>query len=103
MARVLTLRSAMKKLGHASIDYLKIDIEGAQFEVIKSAIRDKVSFKILAVEIDQPSLLSRAVDLLARLDAAGYELIDIDGWNFLLVHRGLLHEDQERRAFAAAT
>jgi FkbM family methyltransferase len=97
MARVLTLHSAMEKLGHASIDYLKIDIEGAQFEVLKSAIRDKVSFKVLAVEIDQPSLLSHAVDLLARLDAAGYELIDIDGWNFLFVRRDLLQDDWERR------
>jgi FkbM family methyltransferase len=90
MAPVFTLRSAMKKLGHSSIDYLKIDIEGAQFEVLKSAIRDKVSFKVLVVEIDQPSLLTQAVDLLARLDAFGYELIDIDGWNFLFVQRSLL-------------
>jgi FkbM family methyltransferase len=90
VAPVATLASVMKRLNHASIDYLKIDIEGAQFEVLRSAIRDRISFKVLGVEIDQPSMLSHAIDLLARLDLFGYELIDIDGWNFLFVERSLL-------------
>ena len=60
--------------------------------MLKSALRDRASFKVLGVEIDQPSLLSRAVDLLGRLDEAGYDLIDIDGWNFVFVRRDLLPE-----------
>jgi FkbM family methyltransferase len=101
MAKVITLRSAIKMLGHHLIDYLKMDIEGAQFEVLKSALRDRVPFRILGVEIDQPSMLSRAVDLLKRLDAAGYELIDIDGWNFLFIARRNLEEKILRHASSA--
>src|SRR3954454_19148936 len=48
-----TVQNFMREFGHTSIDFLKLEIEGAEYEVIDSIIRDKPDIKIIAVEFDE--------------------------------------------------
>jgi len=48
--QVRTLLSVMRELGHDRIDLLKLDIEGAEYDVIENLIREKVDVRQLLVE-----------------------------------------------------
>ena len=47
------LSSIMEDLGHSSIDLLKLDIEGAEYEVINSIWEDKLNIRAIAIEFDE--------------------------------------------------
>lgn len=47
---VKSLRSIMSELGHERIDVLKMDIEGAEYEVIESMAQEKIRPKQILVE-----------------------------------------------------
>lgn len=47
---VYTLERIMKKLGHQKIDILKLDIEGAEYKVIKNILNRKVNIDQILVE-----------------------------------------------------
>ncbi|MFD2082501.1 FkbM family methyltransferase [Actinopolymorpha cephalotaxi] len=81
-APVKTVRSLMTELRDDHIDLLKMDIEGAEYEVIESLLRDGISPSVVCVEFDQPQPLKRTVRAAAQLRAAGYTLAKIDGWNY---------------------
>lgn len=86
VARCRSLAAVMKELGHDRIDLLKLDIEGAQHEVLRAALRDGIRPKVICVEFDQPDTVLRMYGSYARLRRAGYRLAVLDGWNltFLL-------------------
>lgn len=44
------MKSLMNLLKHDKIDFLKLDIEGAEFEVLEDIIKDKVDIKTIYVE-----------------------------------------------------
>jgi hypothetical protein len=46
----MRLSTAMKLQGHARIDLLKMDIEGAEYEVIEEIVREKIPVQQLLVE-----------------------------------------------------
>jgi FkbM family methyltransferase len=47
---VMRLSTAMKLQGHARIDVLKMDIEGAEYAVIEEIVHEKISVRQLLVE-----------------------------------------------------
>ncbi len=47
------LSSLMKKLNHTSVDLLKMEIEGAEYTVIKTIVEDKPDIKMILVEFDE--------------------------------------------------
>lgn len=49
--QVYTLKSIMKKLGHNKIDILKLDIEGAEYKVIKDIMDCKINIDQILVEV----------------------------------------------------
>jgi FkbM family methyltransferase len=49
-AQCLTIQDAMRLLGHHKIDLLKMDIEGAEYEVIDSILNHQIEVGILLVE-----------------------------------------------------
>jgi FkbM family methyltransferase len=55
-ARVDSLKNIMKLNGHNYIDLLKIDIEGAEYNVINSMIEDGISPRLLCVEYDEGNI-----------------------------------------------
>jgi FkbM family methyltransferase len=84
-ARCRSVSSLMAELGHNRIDLLKLDIEGAEYEVLRSLLAGTVRPAVVCVELHRVEHLRRARVLLA-LRRAGYALIAVDGWNltFLL-------------------
>ena len=75
---------------------LKIDIEGAEYEVIKSILHDKVPIKVICVEFDEAvhplddKYLLRIKSSLKALFRAGYTMIDYDNnHNYTLMRKDI--------------
>jgi FkbM family methyltransferase len=85
-ARCMSLGSLMESLGHTYVDILKMDIEGAEFEVLETILADPGRVGVICVEFDQPApvlSIRRMIDRLARAD---FVLTAIDHFNFTLVN-----------------
>jgi len=77
----------MKQLGHDRVDLLKIDVEGAEYEVLKSVLRGEVKPQVLCVEYDQPAAFWRMHRCVMDLKRSGYGLVSIDEFNYTFVRR----------------
>jgi FkbM family methyltransferase len=84
-AQCRSVSSIMKMLGHTRITILKLDIEGAQFEVLENVIADRIPIDVICAEFDQPSPIGTTLRMLSVLRRAGYGIVNIDGLNFTLV------------------
>jgi len=84
------LSSIMSELGHEHIHLLKMDIEGAEYEVLEDMMQQGISPKVLCVEFDQPFPVRRHIRMLHRLTASGYCLVAVDRWNYTFIHRSLV-------------
>lgn len=72
------LKSIMNECGHSSIDLLKMDIEGSEFEVMENILDENVEFTQLCVEVHDRFLKDGDIKLkniLSKLSEAGYVLI----------------------------
>lgn len=84
-----TLPSLMAELGHDSVDLVKLDIEGAEHEVIRSMLAAGILPPVLCFEIDQPVGAFRFWRTIRRVQGRGYDLVSVDGWNFTFIRRGV--------------
>jgi len=84
-AEVLTLASAMALIGDARVDLLKLDIEGAEHEVIANIVRHDVRPGAICLEFDPPCSLRRMRKTTALLRDAGYTLQRTENWNCTFV------------------
>lgn len=81
IAKVDRLSNIMLRLNHEYIDLLKIDIEGAEYNVIESILEDQVKIKVLCVEFDEAfhsldnNYMVRIKDSIAKLTEHGYKVI----------------------------
>jgi FkbM family methyltransferase len=87
-ARVRTLASLMQEFGHTSLDLLKLDIEGAEIEVLESMDRDQIRPSVICVEFDQPRPIVDTLRAIRRLRRHGYTVAKVDRLNFTFVRRG---------------
>lgn len=81
------LQALMGEMGHGHIDLLKLDIEGAEHEVVHSMLAANIFPTVLCMEIDQPSHPMKIHSTVRRVLEAGYDLVSIDGWNFTFVRK----------------
>jgi FkbM family methyltransferase len=79
---VQRLSSVMRRLVHTQIDLIKIDIEGAEYQVIEAILTEKIKVKALCIEFDESAAnhfdgkyLDRIENALKSLIAAGFTLI----------------------------
>lgn len=79
------LSLVMEELGHSRLDLLKLDIEGAEYEVIKSIIEDNLDIKVLCVEFDQPMSIRRIIRTVHMIRDFSYSLVNIDRWDYTFV------------------
>jgi FkbM family methyltransferase len=91
-ADCVTLRTAMQTLGHSDLSLLKLDVEGAEYEILASILASDIRPAVLCVEFDEGyrpldnDYLSRIQAMVARVKAGGYQLTYVDGWNATFVH-----------------
>jgi FkbM family methyltransferase len=50
---VKSMASIMNEMGHAKLDLIKLDVEGAEYKIIDSMMECKIFAKILCVEFDE--------------------------------------------------
>jgi FkbM family methyltransferase len=74
---VKTLKTVMQELGHTRINLLKIDIEGAEYQVIESIIQDKIDIETLCIEFDESAANHFDGKYISRIENALKSLINI--------------------------
>jgi len=96
-AKVTNLKQLMIDLNHTHIDLLKIDIEGSEYKVIDSIIRDNIDIKVLCIEFDevhQPKdskYAKRIEDKVTKLISYGMNPVFIDeNFNCTFVKKNLI-------------
>ena len=78
------LSSIMKKMGHSHVDYLKLDIEGAEFEVLENVVEEDIDIRTIYLEyhyneINKPLKNIRRINKsLNMLLLSGYQVIHND-------------------------
>lgn len=86
-AQCRSIASLTRELGHDMIDLLKVDIEGAEHEVLPSMLDKGVRPRVVCVELHGG--LWRALSLTRSIRAAGYVPVAVDGWNVTFVRGGI--------------
>lgn len=86
-AECKTIKTVMEDLSFNKIDLLKLDIEGAEHEVIDHLYRARIMPKILCVEFDQPTSLFSMLNSIRKLKKIGFELININIFDFTFIHQ----------------
>ena len=81
-----TVPTVMARLGHDHIDLLKLDIEGAEYDVLDEMFSAGIYPAVLCVEFDQPCSFSKTRHFVNRL-LIDYELYTREGWDFHFVKR----------------
>ena len=71
-AKVKRLSTLMQELGHSRIDLLKIDIEGAEYDVLIDICKEGIDVRCICVEYDRPIAWVKAREAFAVLEASGY-------------------------------
>lgn len=74
------LATLMKERGHGRIDLLKLNIEGAEYEVLRSMMADHIRPKILAVTFEGASAFIEAIRWTRTLSCYGYQFAGLIGW-----------------------
>ncbi len=94
--KVERLSAIMKRNKHKSIDLLKLDIEGAEYEVIKTIKEDKLNIKVICIEFDEihkpldSNYIIRIKNAISILLEQNYILIDIDkNFNYTFVKKNI--------------
>lgn len=81
-----TLKTLMAERGHDTIDLLKLDIEGAEHEVIRSLVTSGLLPLVLIVEFDQPCSTLRLCGTLRAL-RPHYDRCKLEGQCVTLIRR----------------
>lgn len=88
------LSRVMARLGHQSIDLLKLDIEGAEYRVIDSIVEDEIDIRALCVEFDEwfnpldRHFMSRIKESVNKLLDRGFVMAAVDGnANYTFIHQ----------------
>ncbi|MDX1509174.1 MAG: FkbM family methyltransferase, partial [Woeseiaceae bacterium] len=75
-----TVATIAEKLGHSRIDILKLDIEGAEYDVLDGLLQSDVRPTQLLVEFHHRFFengLQRTADIIERLRDAGYKIMAV--------------------------
>jgi len=102
-AQCKSITTIMREYGHQKINLLKIDIEGAEYEVLDDIITNRVEVDWLCVEFDQPVPFWTTQRMLSKLFDYGLTLQKIDKWNFTFAHISLLKTKSDPGILSSAS
>jgi FkbM family methyltransferase len=84
-AECWSMTRLLQEAGLECPDILKLDIEGAEIQVLRHLLEGPVRPRAVCVELDAPLPERRTMSLLRDLRRAGYRLAHAEGWNLLLL------------------
>ena len=85
-AECYTVKDLMSKLGHKKLDLLKLDIEGAEFEVIDNLVKDNLDIDVLYIEFHEiEDFIDKTIECVNKLSTIGYHVIDIKKRDILFI------------------
>ncbi len=88
--QLFRLKTIMQRLGHEKIALIKMDIEGAWYEVIKDMMENGLIPEVLCVEFDSPTSLPKVITTVWRLRKAGLCCIHRHRDDYLFVNQAWL-------------
>lgn len=94
VAKVRDLKTIMNELGHNQIDVLKIDIEGAEYDVVQDMLENKYDIKQVLIEFHhrfKGSNIAQTYKALKTLNKLGFYTYYIGGYAEEI---SLIHESQ---------
>jgi FkbM family methyltransferase len=83
---VVTMQELLARTHEADPAILKLDVEGAEHVVLESMLRDGIRPHSICVEFDDHRV-REVLRTTRRLRRAGYDLLQIEGLNYLFVRR----------------
>ena len=102
-AECRTLQTVMQTLDHSDVSLLKLDVEGAEYDILTALVDSHIRPVILCVEFDEgynpldKEYVPRILKMVSRVKVCGYRLTYVDGWNATFVHHDAVTE-AERNA-----
>lgn len=75
-----SLSSIMKMMGHDTIDILKMDVEGSEFEVIPNILENKIEIGQICMEVHGRFIENgyiKTIEMIKQLKKAGYRICHI--------------------------
>ncbi len=85
-AQCFTVKDLMEKLKHKKIDLLKLDVEGAEYEVIDNLISSKLDIHVLYIEFHEiENFMEKTKKSVKDLSQLGYKVIDIKKRDILFI------------------
>lgn len=84
-AECKSIKTIMAENSHQTIDLLKLDVEGAEYEIIEFIVQHNIPIRILCVEYDEfynqkdRHYLSRIKSSIDSLMSVGYKMLHSDG------------------------
>jgi FkbM family methyltransferase len=87
-AECRSVTSLMKELGHDRVDLLKLDVEGAEYEVLSAVREAGVAPQLLIVDFDKIDSLRTMLDEIERVCAGGYTIVALHRTDVTFVQSG---------------
>jgi hypothetical protein len=82
------LYSVLLALGNPTVDYFSLDVEGAEWPIIKSIPFDKVNISIISLESNHLGTDNALLE--AHMIKNGYEIKQKVEWDTIFVKKGLV-------------
>jgi FkbM family methyltransferase len=80
-----TVRSLMKELGHESLQLIKLNVEGAEDQIIESMLQDGIRPNVIITTWEGHDAFRKAIRWTRRLREAGWDFAGRKGWYFTYV------------------
>jgi FkbM family methyltransferase len=84
-ARCRSLLSLMEELGHERIDLLKLDVEGAEYEVLEPLFAGKLRTRVLCIDFHKVHSIDHMAATVRRLSSLGYAPVHVHRTDVTLV------------------